>query len=270
MDVQTTSLLLGGFVGLLLALTGAGGGVVSVPLLVFALHLSIAEASPIGLLAIMLAAGVGAVLGLRSGIVRYKAAGLLAGCGVIFAPVGLWLAQRLPNALLTVMFAAVLVFVAMRMLRQASREMDAVGWVDDRPPPPCQLDKMRGKLRWTAPCARSIMVAGSLAGFLSGLLGVGGGFVIVPALRSFTNLEIKSIIATSLAAIALVSAGGFAVAAAHGLVDWAHAWPFAAGATAGMMMGRLIARKLAGPRLQQSFAVFALVVAVGLLAKLMM
>ena len=153
MDAQTISFLLGAFLGILLSLTGAGGGIVSVPLLVFALHLSIAEASPIGLLAVMLAAGVGAVVGLRMGIVRYKAAGLMAGCGVVFAPLGIWLAQRLPNAWLTVLFAGVLVFVALRILQQANRELDALGWADDRPSPPCQLDKMRGKLRWTAPCA---------------------------------------------------------------------------------------------------------------------
>jgi uncharacterized membrane protein YfcA len=247
--------------------SAAGGGIVSVPLLVFALHLSIAEASPIGLLAVMLAAGLGAALGLRAGIVRYKAAGLMAGCGLVLSPLGIWLAQRLPNAWLTVLFAAVLGFVALRMWRQASREPDALGWVDDRPPPPCQLDKMRGKLRWTAPCARSIMVAGSLAGFLSGLLGVGGGFVIVPALRGFTNLDIKSIVATSLAAITLVSAGGVIMASWQGLVNWEHAWPFAAGAAAGMLVGRLVAHRLAGSHVQQSFAVFALVVAVGLLIK---
>lgn len=107
------------------------------------------------------------------GIVRYKAAGLMAGCGVVFAPLGIWLAQRLPNAWLTVLFAGVLVFVALRILQQANREPDALGRADDRPSPPCQLDKMHGKLRWTAPCAHSIMLAGSMAGFLSGLLGMG-------------------------------------------------------------------------------------------------
>lgn len=100
----------------------------------------------------------------------------MAGCGVVFAPLGIWLAQRLPNAWLTVLFAGVLVFVALRILQQANRELDALGWADDRPSPPCQLDKMHGKLRWTAPCAHSIMLAGSMAGFLSGLLGVWGWF----------------------------------------------------------------------------------------------
>ncbi len=270
MEPHTTSLLLGAFVGLLLALTGAGGGVVAVPLLVFFLQLTIAEASPIGLLAVMLAAGVGAALGLRAGIVRYKAAGLLAGCGLVLTPLGIWLGLYLPNALLTVVFAAVLAFVALRMWQRASREVDALGWVDDRPPPPCQLDTLRGKLRWTAPCARAIMVAGAGAGFLSGLLGVGGGFVIVPALRGFTDLDIKSIVATSLAAIALVSAGGVMLAAAHGLVHWEHAWPFAGGAASGMLLGRVVAQRLAGAHVQRAFAIFALLVAVGLVVKLVL
>lgn len=262
------SLALGVFVGILLALTGAGGSVVAVPLLVFTLHLSIAEASPLGLLAVMLAAGVGAVLGLRAGTVRYKAAGLIAACGVLSVPVGIWLAQRLPNVWLTLLFVVVLAFVAIRMLRQSGHEPDTIGWADDRSPL-CEIDQMRGKLRWTAPCARSIMVAGMGAGFLSGLLGVGGGFVIVPALRSFTNLDIKSIVATSLAAIALVSAVGVVVAAWHGLVNWEYAWSFASGAGLGMLAGRRMVRHLTGRRIQQMFAVFALMVSLGLLLRML-
>ncbi|MGK9867820.1 sulfite exporter TauE/SafE family protein, partial [Salmonella enterica subsp. enterica] len=60
---------LGAIIGAVLALTGAGGGILAVPLLVFGLGLSMVEAAPIGLLAVGLAAGVGAVLGLRKGVV---------------------------------------------------------------------------------------------------------------------------------------------------------------------------------------------------------
>jgi hypothetical protein len=71
---MTIILLLGFTVGIILALTGAGGGILAVPLLVFGAGLSMAQAGPIGLLAVGLAAALGAVMGLKSGTVRYKAA----------------------------------------------------------------------------------------------------------------------------------------------------------------------------------------------------
>ena len=77
-----------------MAITGAGGGILSVPLLVFVLHLQMLEASPIGLLAVTISSGVGALIALRAGNLRYRAAILLAGAG----PIGLTaleLAQRL-------------------------------------------------------------------------------------------------------------------------------------------------------------------------------
>jgi hypothetical protein len=81
-------LALGALVGLLLALTGAGGGILAVPLLVFALHLGVAEAAPIGLLAVGLAAAIGAALGLRDGIVRYRAAMLMGGLAMVARAAG--------------------------------------------------------------------------------------------------------------------------------------------------------------------------------------
>ena len=71
MDVTALSLLMGAAVGVVLALTGAGGGGLAVPLLVFGLHLQMSQAAPVGLLAVGLAASVGALLGLREGVVRY-------------------------------------------------------------------------------------------------------------------------------------------------------------------------------------------------------
>lgn len=91
--------------------------------------------------------------------------------------------------------------------------------------------------------------------------------MLVPALRSFTNLDLQSIVATSLAAIALVSAGGAMLAAAHGLMSWQHALPFSSGAVMGMLSGRAVAGRLAGPRVQQSFAIFAMAVAAWLFVK---
>jgi uncharacterized membrane protein YfcA len=99
-----TSLMLGLAVGLILALTGAGGGILAVPLLVFGAHIGVAQAGPIGLMAVGMAAALGAILGLRAGVVRYRAAVLIAVTGTLFSPAGLWLARRIDNRWLSVLF----------------------------------------------------------------------------------------------------------------------------------------------------------------------
>ncbi|POR55976.1 hypothetical protein B0G62_101372 [Paraburkholderia eburnea] len=263
------STALGSVVGLILALTGAGGAIVAVPLLVFGLGLSVAQAAPIGLFAVALAAGIGALLALREGKVRYKAAALMASAGAVISPAGLWVAHRVPDAPLMLVFALVLTRVAWRMFRQpAGTANDLHGGAEPYPSDlPCRLNLERGKLDWTAPCARALALSGAMAGFLSGLLGVGGGFVIVPALKRASDIPMQGIVATSLAVIALVSTAGVAASAASGHMLWLDALPFAAGALAGMLVGRGFARHVSGARLQQSFAVFAGCVAVGMAVK---
>ncbi|QXI26848.1 sulfite exporter TauE/SafE family protein [Pseudomonas vanderleydeniana] len=255
---------LGLLIGAILALTGAGGGILAVPLLVFALGLSMAQAAPIGLLAVGLAAAVGALLGLRQGIVRYRAAGFIAGIGILLTPVGLWLAHRLPNEPLALGFAVVMVYACARIFNKARHELE-----HGQPAPraeflPCVLNPLQGRLRWTLPCARALTITGMLSGLLSGLLGVGGGFVIIPALTRYTNLDSKSIVATSLAVIALVSTGSVVTATLSGVMHWSVGAPFAAGAVVGLVLGRQVAGRLAGPRLQQLFAL------TGFLAALML
>ncbi|CUI03283.1 sulfite exporter TauE/SafE family protein [Massilia antarctica] len=262
---MSTVALLGFAVGIVLALTGAGGGILAVPLLVFGAGLSVAQAGPVGLLAVALAASLGAVMGLRSGTVRYKAALLVATAGVVCSPLGLWLAQRMPNRPLTAVFAVVLMYVAARAWQRS--RCTGAALPQRSKPPPCRLDLARGKLNWTAPCARALCWSGLVAGGLSGLLGVGGGFVMVPALQRFTDLGTQSVLATSLAVIALVSLAGVAASAATGHLEWAIALPFALGALAGMGAGRLLAARLPGARLQQGFALVSALVAVAMLMR---
>ena len=225
-----------------------------------------AEAGPIGLLAVGLAAALGAVIGLRNGTVRYKAALLIAGAGVVCSPLGLWLAQRTPNQPLTAAFACVLFYVSFRIFQRSMAPAEGTT-TQPKSLPPCQLDSVRGKLIWTLPCARALVLSGVVAGTLSGLLGVGGGFVMVPALQRYTDLVTQSIVATSLAVIALVSVSGVAASAATGHLQWAIALPFSAGALIGMTLGSLVASRLSGPHLQKGFAIVSAIVAAALIVK---
>ena len=268
MEVGLLGLVLGAVVGLILALAGAGGGILAVPLLVFGLHLSILEAAPVGLIAVGAASAFGAVLGLRDGLVRYRAAAVIGITGMLLAPVGVRLARLIPNAPLTVAFSIVLAWVAWRMFNQARR---TVAGEAESPHAqsrlPCVLNPNEGRLVWTLPCAWALAGTGAVSGVLSGLLGVGGGFVIVPSLSRYTNLAARSIFATSLAVIALVSAGGVAAAAWQGSIAWPIAGPFAVGAVVALLAGRLMAARLAGARLQQAFAVTSGAVSLLLLAR---
>ncbi|MEI6733692.1 MAG: sulfite exporter TauE/SafE family protein [Comamonadaceae bacterium] len=261
METLALALILGALIGLVMALTGAGGGVLSIPLLVFGLHLPVQQAAPVGLVAVGLAACLGAVLGLRQGIVRYRAAALIGVVGMVMAPLGVALAQRLPNRPLLGAFAVVLMYTAWRMLK---RQTPAAALADSVL---CRASPVDQRLIWTRPCARALAGTGAIAGLLSGLLGVGGGFVIVPALRRYSDLEIRSIQATSLAVISLVSTSGVLAAALHGPVLWAVAVPFATGAATALLAGRQLASKLNATRLQQAFAWFCLLVAVLMLAR---
>jgi uncharacterized membrane protein YfcA len=263
-DIQLISIGLGLFVGFILALSGAGGGIFAIPLLVFGLQLNLTQAAPIALLAVMSAASVGAIQGLNKGIVRYKTALLMAAFGIAFAPLGVWLAQRAPTQYLSLIFAMILIYVATRMWK---RDITKTHNSEINPPPPCEINPATSKLFWRANCTKRLIITGSAAGLLSGLLGVGGGFVIVPSLRKVSNFDIQTIIATSLAVIALVSAGSVTTYLLHGGINWKIALPFVISTMVGMFVFRLISHKIPAKVSQRSFAVLAVVAAVLLLVK---
>lgn len=246
---------LGGVAGWLMALTGAGGGALGVPLLVLLLHLPMQQASAMSLLAVGLAGAIGALLGLRDQLLRYRAALMLGGAGMLAAPLGVALAQRLPQALLLAVFAAFMLFTAWRMWGSADPDAGATA---ARPvQPACVRPDGELRLRWTPRCAWVLGRVGALAGVMSGLLGIGGGFVIVPALDRHTNLDLRSIQVTSLGVIALVAMAGVGAAAAHGQLAFIDAMPFALGSIAGLLLGRQLAPRFSGPALRRGFALLA-------------
>lgn len=255
---------LGLAVGLILALTGAGGGILAVPLLMFGLDWNITQAAPVALLAVGTSAALGALIGLKQRVVRYRAAAMIAVIGVLITPLGVLLAHRVPTRPLTVAFAAVLIYVAVRTFLQALPRSPAA---DATQSAPCLTNPESKQLVWNQPCAGMLAGTGALTGLLTGLLGVGGGFVLVPALGRATNLPMQSIVTTSLAVIALVSAAAITSAWFAGKLDLSVSLPFVGGTLAGMLAGRMIAGALTGPRIQQGFALVAAGVAIGLLVR---
>jgi hypothetical protein len=257
--------LLGTIVGLIMAMTGAGGGVLAVPLLIFGLHLTVRQAAPVALLAVGAAASLGALLGLREGIVRYRAAALIGGLGMAMAPLGVWLAHRLPPAPLLIGFAVILGWTAWRMFRLSHETAtDPRAGVREQP---CRVDPRDGRLRWTPPCALALGSTGIVSGLLSGLLGVGGGFVIVPSLTHHTDLDARSIAATSLAVIAMAAASGVAAASGLGGLDWPLAGVFGGAAVLALWAGRQVVHRLPPAAMQQSFAMVGAAVALLMLAR---
>jgi uncharacterized membrane protein YfcA len=257
--------VLGMVVGLILALTGAGGAIIAVPLLIFGLDWDVGRAAPVALLAVGASAALGTALGLRAKIVRYRAAALIAVVGSLITPLGIYAAHQLPARPLTLIFAAVLMFVSLRLYRQARREMSGAPDPEaEQDAAACKLSSETGRFTWTARCTQALTQAGALTGFLSGLLGVGGGFVVVPALRRSTDLPMNAVVATSLMAVALISLSTVTASALAGKLDYTVAIPFALGAMLAMLAGRRLASRLAGPRLQQGFALVAGTVAISL------
>ena len=264
---------MGLLVGLILGLTGAGGSILAVPLLMAGLGWSLTQAVPVSLLAVTAAASLGAFAAWRSGIVRYRAALLMAACGVLAAPLGLALAEKLSPQRLALLFAGLLVLVAVRLLLQARLQPDETTALratvgedpEESKQAACQVSQETGRIVWTQPCVWVISFTGALTGLLSGLLGVGGGFVIVPALRAVTKLSIHAAVATSLMTIAVTSLGTVLVSVWRGRdLPVTLALPFVLGAVLGMAAGRRVAPRIAGPALQQGFAVLMLLAAAGM------
>jgi len=263
---MTVSVLLGLAVGLVLGLTGAGGGILAVPALVFGNGWSLPQAAPVALIAVAGGAAVGAAEGLRRRLVRYRAALLMALAGIPFTVAGVDAAQRLPQQWLSGAFAMVMLLVALRQLRALRQGGDPA--TQRLAPGVARIDEKTGRIRWSWPTGLLIAGIGAVSGLMTGLLGVGGGFVIVPMLRRYSQVSMHGIVATSLLVIAVVSSGSVAVALLHGaaIPAQATAW-FAAATAGGMLLGRRLVSGLSPRHVQLGFAVLLLCISLGLLAR---
>jgi uncharacterized membrane protein YfcA len=257
------TLLLGAIVGFSLGLTGGGGAIFAVPLLVYGLGVPAREAVGVSLLTVGSTALVGFVQRAWRGMVEFPTGLLFAVAGMLGAPLGSWLATLIPDTLLLSLFAVLMLVIAARMWMKATDVTAHLPIImENNAGPTCRRDP-EGKLRITSPCALLLGFVGLGAGVLSGMFGVGGGFIIVPALVMFSGMGIQRAIGTSLLVITLISASGTANHLLAGRdLTWATAGVFTAGSIAGLFAGSGLAQRLAGPVLQKVFA--AAIVAVAL------
>ena len=242
----------------------------AVPLLMAYTGLGLHQVAPIALLTIALSAAFGASMAWRRSLVRYRAAGLIAMIGACTAPIGLIIAAKVSSVVLTAIFAFILSFISIRLWSQATLKsvVGGIGEGESLQARICTLNEATGRLIWTGPCALCIAITGAIAGFLTGLLGVGGGFFIVPALNAATRLSIRSTIGTSLMAIALTSSGTVIAAMVSGYqLDWPLAVPFTAGAFIGVAASRFVSAQITDVALQKGFATLVSLVALWMLLR---
>ena len=256
-------LVLGVLIGVVMGLTGAGGGVLAVPALIVGIGWTMQEAAPVALIAVAGGSALGAIEGFRKGLVRYRAAVFMVLFGLPMTPIGLYVANRLSQQWLQLIFAGVTLIVAVRLILRTLSSRAAV--VERKF---AQINPETGRFRWSLTTGSLFACVGALAGFMAGLLGVGGGFVIVPALRRFTNASMHSVVATSLMVIALVGSGAVVASLMRGAELPVPATPLFALATAvGMGVGRIVSPRLSENAIQRGFAVVLLATAVNLVVK---
>ncbi|MFF3935174.1 sulfite exporter TauE/SafE family protein [Streptomyces phaeofaciens] len=239
MGVLILALVAGAVVGLSLGALGGGGGILTVPALVGLLDVPPVAAGTAGLLVVTVTSVTALTLHARDGLVRWRTGLLFAAAGVPPALAGGAVAARLPDAVLTGAFALIATAAALRMLFPGAAD-DGV-----RPPRPGRA-----------------FAAGAGLGATTGVLGVGGGFLAVPALTGVLGLRMREAAGTSLLVITANSLAALSTrtGTTQGL-DWGVLAPFAGAAVLGAWDGNRLAARVSGRVLRRVFAVVLLAVA---------
>ncbi|MFD7395730.1 sulfite exporter TauE/SafE family protein [Streptomyces virginiae] len=239
MTAFVLALLAGGLVGLALGSLGAGGSILAVPALIYLLGFSPTEAATAGLI-IVIATSLTALLAhARAGTVHWRAGLLFAAAGLPPAAAAALLSTHIPSAVLTLAFAALAVLAGLRMLRRRTPSESATA---------------------SAPRAAG---AGAALGAVTGFLGVGGGFLAVPALVAALAVPMSAAVGTSLLVIVANALVALAARASTEVsLDWALIMPFVATAVLGAWDGKRLSRKVSPATLQRAFGTLLLAVAV--------
>ena len=237
----------GAVIGILLGLLGGGGSILAVPALVYGTGLPLAVAVPTSLLVVGISSATAVLPRLRARQIQWRLAAVVGGAGAMAAFAGAAVNRLLDPRIVLVGFAVLMVAAGIRMLRDQN---EAGG--------DCALPG--GGINWRGCLPKSIAV-GLAVGFLTGLFGVGGGFLIIPALVLLLGLPMPLAVGTSLAIIVINSAAGFAAHAGDAPIDYRIAAAFTAAAIIGSLAAGRLARRLPARRLQRAFAYLVFAVA---------
>jgi uncharacterized membrane protein YfcA len=236
-------LVLAIFIGLSLGLLGGGGSILTVPILVYVSGFAPKQAIAMTLPIVGITSIAGAMLHWRQGNVRIATAipfGLIAMAG---AYLGARVSLLVTGSAQLLLLGVIMLSVAVSMLLRGPRKPEPAG------------DQRSG--RWATLGLLAITV-----GLLTGLVGIGGGFLVVPALVLGTSLHTREAIGTSLVVIAMNAAAGLIGYTGRISVPWGYTGAFAAVALLGILLGSRLNQQLSGETLRKAFAVFLILVGV--------
>ncbi len=240
------ALILAVAIGLSLGLLGSGGSIVTLPVLVYAAGVPITSAVGMSLAIVGGTSAAAAWLKHRQGLVHGRATMLFGVTGMAGAWVGAQFTRLVPPPVLMLLFAGLMTVIAVRMLAQ--RGDDTVQPLPDCRPVRCGT-------------------AGLVVGMLTGFLGVGGGFLLVPAMILFARLPMPTAVGTSLAVVAANSVAGLAVHLRHGGLDVRTTLVFLAATLLGMLAGVRLGGRVPTTVLRRAFGWLVLAVAGFVIAK---
>jgi hypothetical protein len=231
-------------VGLSLGLLGGGGSILTVPVLVYAAGLEPKLAIPASLVSVGATSVVAALAHARRRAVAWGAALAFGGAGLVGAFLGARVGRTFSGRTLLVLFSLLMVAAGVLMLR-----VRRAGGPAHEP--------------------RPVLVAplGAGVGFLTGLLGVGGGFLIVPALVLAAGLAMPLAVGTSLVVIAINSASGFVGHLGDHSVPFGYTAAFTGVCILGALAGERLGRDVPAARLRRWFGAFVIAVGIALLVK---
>jgi hypothetical protein len=233
-------------IGLSLGLIGGGGSIITVPVLVYVIGVEPHEAIGMSLAVVGVTSAIGAALHHRQGTVKLRIGAIFGASGILGAYFGSRLTYLLSPASLLLSFAALMLVISAVMLAKKRRDE---------------------AIPHRSPNIIKAMLAGLMVGLLTGFLGVGGGFLVVPALVLFGGLSMKEAIGTSLIVISINCAAGLAGHLSYGAFDLRLTMLVTALAAIGTLIGTALSHKTSPMRLKTGFALFVIAVAVFLVAK---